>query len=167
MTDTGERLRLKKVAVGGTFDKLHRGHRQLLKAAFSAGERVIIGLSTDLFVKKLHKPHKVDCYGARLRELIRFLSDNDYLKRAQIIPLEDRFGIAATDPDLDALIVSEMKESVALEINNLRVKSGIKPLKILTIDMVLALDQRPISTTRIRRGLIDKEGKVLKGLKDH
>ena len=92
MTDTEERFRLKKVAVGGTFDKLHRGHRQLLHAAFTAGEHVLIGLSTDSFVKALHKPHKVDRYEARLKELIRFLRNNDYLKRAQIIPLEDRFG---------------------------------------------------------------------------
>ena len=168
MTDIVERPGfIEKVGVGGTFDRLHRGHRRLLEAAFSAGKRVVIGLSTDSFVKKLHKPHKVDCYEARLGELIRFLNDEGCLNRAQVVPLNDRFGIAASDPELEALVVSEIKESVAFEINSLRVKAGLKPLKILTLNMVLASDRRPISTTRIRRGIIDKEGMVLKRLKDH
>ncbi|MCJ7760087.1 adenylyltransferase/cytidyltransferase family protein, partial [Candidatus Bathyarchaeota archaeon] len=35
--------RLSKVAVGGTFDKLHRGHIKLLLKTFKIGDTVIIG----------------------------------------------------------------------------------------------------------------------------
>ncbi|RLI21218.1 phosphopantetheine adenylyltransferase, partial [Candidatus Bathyarchaeota archaeon] len=33
--------KFKAVAVGGTFDEFHRGHRALLSKAFEVGERVL------------------------------------------------------------------------------------------------------------------------------
>ena len=53
----GTMQRFRMVAVGGTFDEFHRGHRTLLMKAFEVSERVMIGLSTDELVRKMHKPH--------------------------------------------------------------------------------------------------------------
>ncbi|MEM2964738.1 MAG: phosphopantetheine adenylyltransferase [Candidatus Bathyarchaeia archaeon] len=156
----------KKVAVGGTFDMLHKGHRKLLEVAFTAGSYVLIGLSSDSFVRKLHKPHKVGSYRARLEALLKFLRAQGWVDRAKIIPIEDRFGVAASDPELEAIVVSVEKRDVAKEINDRRVEIGLKPLNVLSVDMVMASDNRPISTTRIRRGLINREGKLIKRLKD-
>ncbi|MEM2673784.1 MAG: adenylyltransferase/cytidyltransferase family protein, partial [Candidatus Bathyarchaeia archaeon] len=39
--------RFRVVAVGGTFDELHKGHKTLLMTAFEHGENVLIGLCTD------------------------------------------------------------------------------------------------------------------------
>ncbi len=39
----------KKVAVGGTFDRFHNGHRKLLEEAFSHGELVVIGVTSNAF----------------------------------------------------------------------------------------------------------------------
>ena len=38
-----------KVAVGGTFDKFHEGHRLLIEKAFQIGENVLIGVTSDEF----------------------------------------------------------------------------------------------------------------------
>ena len=40
------------VAMGGKFDILHTGHMELLKKSFEIGKVVIIGLSSDTFVKE-------------------------------------------------------------------------------------------------------------------
>jgi cytidyltransferase-like protein len=153
---------LKKVAVGGTFDELHRGHRVLLMKAFEVGERVIIGLCTDAFVKKLIKPHVTASYEERLKELNKFLLNLGFSGRAEVIPLNEPFGPSATDGSIDGLVVSEETLTTANKINSQRGKSGLSALKILTVSMVRSDNCGPISTTRIRRGEMDREGRLLK-----
>ena len=68
----------RKVAVGGTFDELHRGHKTLICKAFEVGEKVVIGLSSDAFVAKMGKPHITASFAERRRELEAFLEDAGY-----------------------------------------------------------------------------------------
>jgi cytidyltransferase-like protein len=158
--------KFKTVAVGGTFDELHKGHRILLIKAFEVGEEVLIGLSSDEFAEKLirQKNHVIASYDKRLAELKEFLRQNDFLERAKIIPLEDAYGVTLSKDVLDALVVSRETEYMAQEINKKREKKGLEPLKIAVVEMVPAENHVPISTTRIRRGEIDREGRLLKTL---
>jgi len=149
------------VAMGGTFDVLHRGHRQLLKRAFEVGRKVMIGVSSETFVRSLHKPHKVDSYMRRERDLARLLSRLGLRSRAEIVPLQDRFGPTVTDGHIKALVVSRRTIRTAYEINAKRKARGLRPLAIFPIDLIMADDRRPISSTRIRRGRIDREGRLL------
>ena len=64
--------KFRKVAVGGTFDEFHRGHKVLLMKAFEIGEHVLIGLCSDEFAKKMGKPHMTAPYEERLKELKLF-----------------------------------------------------------------------------------------------
>ncbi len=152
------------MAVGGTFDEFHKGHRALLMKAFEVGEKVLIGLSSDEFAEKMRrqKNHVIACYKKRLAELKEFLKQHNFLERAEIIPLTDAYGVTLSHGCLDALIVSQETEYMAQEINKNREKKGLKPLKIVVIEMVPAENCVPISTTRIRHGEIDREGHLLK-----
>lgn len=152
----------KKVAVGGTFDELHRGHRVLLLKAFEIGERVLIGLCSDEFVKKLGKPHATASYGERLEELRNFLDNLGVADRAEVIPLNNPFGPTVTDRCIEAVVVSDETKFTASQINEQRERKGLNPLEIVTINMVPSEDCSPISTTRIRRGEIDREGRLTK-----
>jgi pantetheine-phosphate adenylyltransferase len=151
-----------KVAVGGTFDKLHRGHKTLLTKAFETGKKVVIGLSADEFVSKMGKPHVTASYAERLKELEVFLEKNSLAKRAEIVPLKDPYGLTVAGKGLDALVVSKETESTADKINKIRVNAGLAPLNIVTISMVPAENCNPISTTRIRSGEIDRNGHLLR-----
>ena len=153
--------KFKKVAVGGTFDELHRGHKVLLMKAFEIGERVVIGLCSDEFAKKLGKPHLTAPYEERLKELEAFLCDLGVTERAQIILLKDPFGTTLSECCIEALVVSEETKPTALKINEKRRESGLPPLKIFVVSMVPSENCAPISTTRIRRGEIDREGRML------
>ena len=154
--------KFRKVAVGGTFDELHRGHRVLLMKAFEIGERVAIGLCSDEFAEKLDKPHVTAPYEERLQELKAFLNKLGLSGRAEIVPLSDPFGTTLTGSCIEALVVSEETKPIALKINEKRREAGLPPLKIVTVIMVLSENCTPISTTRIRKGEIDREGHLLK-----
>ena len=149
------------VAIGGTFDELHKGHRALLLKAFEVGNRVLIGLCTDDLAKKLWKPHKVATYEERLKELKNFLRKESILDRAEIMPLNDPYGVTLSRGCVEAIVVSRETEARAHEINEKREARGLPPLHVVVIEMVPAQNHVSISTTRIRRGEIDREGRLL------
>jgi pantetheine-phosphate adenylyltransferase len=151
----------KLVAVGGTFDEFHRGHRALLCKAFQASEKVLIGLSTDLFASKVRKNHKIAPFAVRLEELKSFIRKHGWLTRTEIIPLHDPCGPLLHIVNIDAIIVSKETEKRAHEINFERKKKNLASLEIVVVDMVLAENYNPISTTRIRHMEIDREGRLI------
>ena len=154
--------KFRKVAVGGTFDEFHRGHRVLLTKAFEIGERVAIGLCSDKFVVKMGKPHVTAPYAERLKELEAFLKDLGVSGRVEFVPLDDPFGTTLSGSCIEALVVSEETKSVALEINKKRREARLPQLGVVTVVMVPSENCAPISTTRIRRGEMDREGRLLK-----
>jgi pantetheine-phosphate adenylyltransferase len=149
------------VAVGGTFDELHKGHRVLLLKAFEVGDRVMVGLCSDKLVEGFSKPHATEPYDVRLKELKVFLRKRGLLGRAEIVPLNDPFGVTLSEGCVEALVVSRETERVGVKINEERARRGLAPIDIVAIDMVPSQNHAPISTTRIRRGEIDREGRLL------
>ena len=147
----------KRVAVGGTFDYFHAGHKALLRNAFESGESVVIGVSSDDFVKKLGKSIEQK-FNYRVEKLKNSLNSSFPNRRCEIHPLNDHFGLVISDKNIDAIVVSEETLDKAKEANELRKAKGLKPLKIIKIDTVLADDGLPVSSTRIRNKEIDEEG---------
>lgn len=150
------------VGVSGTFDMLHEGHRTLLKKAFGISEYVIIGLCSDEFVKRMQKTHATAPYSERLKVLSFFLNENGLIERAKIVSIRDIYGgVATVDSPVEALVVSEETEPAAVEINEKRKEVGLSPVEVVVIDLVLADNNTPISTTKIRHGEIDQEGHTI------
>ncbi|MCJ7424068.1 pantetheine-phosphate adenylyltransferase [Candidatus Bathyarchaeota archaeon] len=152
----------KTVAVGGTFDELHRGHKTILLKAFEVGEHALIGLCTDRFVKKMSKEHEVAPYSYRLEDLKTFLQGKDLLGRAEIMPLNDPYGITLSKNGVEALVVSTETAPIATKINERRNATGLAPVQVVVIEMVPSENHTPISATRIRRGEMDREGHLFK-----
>lgn len=144
-----------KVAVGGTFDKFHDGHKKLLTTAFELGNQIEIGVTSDAFGGL---KGDIDPCKGRMSNLKAFFSDkSDFV----VIPLNDPYGTTIYDEDFDAIVVSEETEPTAVEINEIRISKGMKPLDIVVVSFVLAYDGNPISSTRIRRGEINQKGNVV------
>jgi len=148
-----------RVAVGGTFDPLHDGHKALLKKAceLSRGGELLIGITSDEMAK--NKFHEVVDYRSRHDEVMRFIREQGITP--VIVRLEDPYGPTVSE-DFDFIVVSPETHPVALKINDIRRERGLVEIKIVLVEYVLADDNLPISSTRIKRGEIDVHGRLLK-----
>lgn len=147
--------RYSKVAVGGTFDKFHDGHKKLLSTAFELGNRIEIGVTSDAFGGL---KGEIDSCEERMNNLKLFFKDKSNFR---VVSLDDPFGTTIYEADFDAIVVSEETEPTAMKINEIRLSKGMNPLDIIVVSFVLAEDGNPISSTRIRCGEIDKNGLII------
>jgi pantetheine-phosphate adenylyltransferase len=145
-----------KVALGGTFDILHDGHKALIKKAYDLGD-VVIGLTSDEMARE--KGHFIHNYRARKQAVTTFVRDEVRLTPV-IIKLDDPYGPSIHE-QFDYIVVSPKTLDTAQRINEVRKKRGLPPITIVVVDWVLAQDGRPISSTRICRGEIDEHGVLL------
>jgi len=150
-----------RIAMGGTFDILHIGHEALLNAAFVLGGEVFIGLTTDAMARQTRPV--VNRFEIRRRGLESWLKRRGYAA-ARIGPIEDPYGPAAHEP-FDAIVVSADRELVAVKLNEARQRRGLPSLAIHAVPMVLAEDDAPIASRRIRAGEIDRRGRLLRLLR--
>lgn len=144
--------------MGGTFEMLHKGHKAFLKKAFELG-KVSIGLTSDMMARE-RKKREVKNFKLRKKQLKEFIF-KEFLEKPEIVKIEDKFGFAI-ERDFDFIVVSPETYKTAVEINKERQKRNKKPIKIVKIEFVLAEDGKPISSTRILKGEINKEGRLLK-----
>lgn len=147
--------------VAGTFDGLHAGHMALLTRAFGVSRRVLVGLTSQAFVSR-HKPGAgVRPYKVRLRELTKWLDDEGYAGRYEIVSIDDRLEPAASDADLEAIVVSYETQDGARAINDVRQTRGHAALDVIAIPLLKAEDTLPISARRVRQGTIDRLGRLI------
>ena len=150
-----------EVALGGTFDPVHDGHRALVERAFELGD-VTVGLtSDDLSPSTRHDERHVRSFDERRRdlaaELERLAGTHD--RSWSVRELSEPTGIA-TEPQFDVLVVSPETETGGKRINEIRRERGLDPLELEVVPHVRADDGDIISSTRIVSGEIDEHGNV-------
>jgi pantetheine-phosphate adenylyltransferase len=150
-----------KVALGGTFDPLHDGHRALFERAFELGD-VTVGLTSDrLAPRTRHEDRVVRPFDERKAELDSELSSfaEEHGRSFDIRELSEPTGIASEE-QFDVLVVSPETETGGKRINEIRRERGHDELEIEVVDHVYAEDGDIISSTRIVRGEIDEHGNL-------
>jgi len=147
----------KKVAIGGTFEPLHDGHKALLKKAYELGD-VYIGLTSDAMAKRRYRD--VLPYEQRKQILEQYIR-SEFGVQANIFELRDPYGPAISE-HFDCIVVSPETYLVAEKINQIRASKGHPPIGIVKIEFILAKDGKPISATRIKNGEIDEHGVLVR-----
>ena len=151
----------KCVLIGGTFDGLHKGHREFIRKAFElGGDKVLICLTSDSMMRDKVLALKIEKFGARKRKLINYLGQKKWIGRAEIVKIENPFT-EGLRPGLTRIIVSRETRANAEKINAMRTERHLPPMEIVEIRWVTGEDGKPISDARIRKGEIDAEGNIL------
>ncbi len=150
----------KKIALGGTFDHFHKGHEHFLNNAFSISEKVLIGITSDVYILKNKEKDLFETLETRKKTVLTFLKKKNLFKKAEIVVIENRFGPTLTDKEIDAIFVHKESVEIAKLINLKREKNKLKKLKIVLTSIILAGDKEKISSKRIRNGEMNRNGEI-------
>jgi pantetheine-phosphate adenylyltransferase len=150
---------------GGTFDHFHIGHKSLLKLVFSLGKKVMIGITSDGYIRNLkintQSLELIEPIEKRKQSVLNFAKEKKVLNKVRLVEIDDLFGqTLSKDLLIDAIVVSEESRRGAHLINRKRKEIGLAPLKVVVLPLIRAEDEKIISSERIRDGEITREGKL-------
>ncbi|KAJ7568955.1 hypothetical protein O6H91_01G054400 [Diphasiastrum complanatum] len=119
------------VVLGGTFDRLHAGHKLLLKtAADLARERVVIGISTGPMLDNKDLSHLIEPLEHRSQAVKDFIKTLKPHLEVQIEPITDPYGPSIVDAELEAIVVSKETLAGGIKVNLKRAERGLSQLQL-------------------------------------
>ena len=145
--------KLERCLVGGTFDRFHQGHKSLLNTALEVAEFVEVWITNDEM--SAAKSPVLQSFEDRREAIIAWADE-----RITTHELEDSLGPAPNRRDCDSIICTPETLGNCQTINEIRLKNGLIPLEIIEVQHSLDEADGIISSSRIRAGLIDCEGKL-------
>ena len=146
------------VAMGGTFDNLHAGHKRLLTAASHVCTGTLtIGVTSDAYLAKKQKAfgNMIEPLATRLEKVRRFLQVIKPSLTVEAIGIDDGCGPTITRPEFQAIVASSETLSGCRYINGIRTEQhDWSPLEIV---IVARTDESNLSSTSIRKWKSEQE----------
>jgi len=155
----------KHAAVGGTFDRLHSGHRNLLAAAAVICDGTLyVGIAGDKLLASKKNAHLIQPYEERAEIVVRFLKavrpDLEVKAGALLNPADP--PLASTMKEMEGLIISREVVAGANAIQEYRKSQGFDALTLVVVDLIGATSQAPdaakLSSTKLRQEEADGAG---------
>ncbi|PIZ64313.1 hypothetical protein CO051_03445 [Candidatus Roizmanbacteria bacterium CG_4_9_14_0_2_um_filter_39_13] len=150
----------KHAVLGGTFDHLHAGHKYILAAAFDSAKHITIGVTSDAFVTNKQLSNIIQPHTERKQVLEKYLLSMNVRDRASYEVLDDIYGSATNRDDIDSIVVTSDSEPNANTLNEKRVEHNLPKLYVINVPLLHGKDGETISSTRIRQGVINRNGEV-------
>lgn len=147
------------VALGGTFDHLHDGHKDFLNFAAQISNNLIIGITQQHMTLQKPFAELIQPEYVRKQAVINFCRRNKI--KAKVITIKNAFGPTIEENDIEAIACTTETLIGAEKINEIRKKLSLKELPIHVQKLKKdKLDLGIISAERIRAGEIDRKGNV-------
>jgi len=150
-SSSSPRTKYRNVSVGGTFDRLHAGHRLLLASAASVtsteGGTLFVGIAGEELLRNKREKDKIESYAAREGNVLTFLERVFGTARGmtekiatgieiRLGPLDDNPPLASTVREMDALVVSRETLPGAAAVNRQRLENGFEALAVVATGVV-------------------------------
>ena len=109
------------VACGGTFDLFHAGHKAFIEQVLSQSDKVILGITSDLYVKSFKDENNIESFEFRRNAVQDFLNSIGAGNRVQISSIDNFYGpLLTSDFNVQAVAVTSQTASIVTEINQKR-----------------------------------------------
>lgn len=148
------------VVGGGTFDHFHKGHERFLLFLLSLGHKVLLGVTSDSYVRKKIRGKPTENFPVRKQAVYDFLRKKKAENRVKISKIDDVFIPKKwQELPIEAIGVTKHSKNGAERINQKRERDGLFPLPICVCPLIFADDGNLLSSSRVRDGEISKSGK--------
>lgn len=150
----------RRVVLGGTFDRLHLGHKILLgEGCLFAEENLTVGVTTGEMNLKKSLPELIQLTTVRIDSVVQFIETVKPQIGHSVVPITDMFGPTITDPDLQCIVVSDETKKGGEIVNQERQKKGYSELDVYVIDLVKdqchgQFEETKISSSSLRKRLL-------------
>ncbi|KAJ8024780.1 Bifunctional coenzyme A synthase [Holothuria leucospilota] len=127
------------VVLGGTFDRLHVGHKVLLtESAMRANHKVTVGVTDGAMNHKKILHELIQPCQTRIDDVYNFLWEvKPWIAHKDIIvPIVDPFGPSIVEVDMGCIVVSQETKKGGAAVNKRRVEKGLSVLDVHEIDIV-------------------------------
>lgn len=153
------------VALGGTFDRLHPGHKMLLtQAALVATSRVRVGVTGPFLLKNKKNAEMLQPFELRRANAESFLRTLRSDLTLDVVELTERSGGTNAIPDVSAMVVSPETLPSLEAINAERREKGMKDMAAVPIRFVGGDDNESrLSSSKLREIELKKAAREPKG----
>lgn len=125
------------VALGGTFDRLHNGHKIFLsEAALRTTKELTVAVTDVNMIQSKKLWELIEPVEKRMEAVRNFLTEINPEIEYNVIPLTDFYGPTKDDPKLQMLVVSDETKRGGDKINDKRKENNMPPMDIYSIDVV-------------------------------
>lgn len=148
------------VVLGGTFDRLHAGHKIMLsEGCFLAERQITVGVTDENMNQKKTLCELITPTEKRIEGVVDFLQDIKPCIEHKVVAINDMFGPTISDPDLQFIVVSEETKRGGEIVNEERQKKGYSVLKQHVIELVVdschnQYEEEKISSSSSRKRLL-------------
>lgn len=146
------------VAVAGTFNYLHSGHKLLLSAAALLSNQIFVGISSDALLKKKNNAELIEPFEIRKAIVNQFMER--FKKDAKFdYWLVESSETGSDKKNLEALVVTKETEPGLGRFADKRKELGLAPVEAVILDVVESQDKEAnakISSSSTRALIADK-----------
>uniref|UniRef100_A0A1B6CV28 Bifunctional coenzyme A synthase n=2 Tax=Clastoptera arizonana TaxID=38151 RepID=A0A1B6CV28_9HEMI len=144
------------VVIGGTFDRLHSGHKVLLsEAILRCRKKLTVGVTDTPMLKGKKVWELIEPCDLRIEKVRDFLEDVEPNLDYVIVPISDMYGPTKDDPTFEMIVVSSETIGGGSKVNQVRKSNNLKPLCVHSVELLAdtkldEIEEDKISSSNLR-----------------